>query len=254
MKRLGFDYETLSALNPKLIYAAISGFGHTGPFREKGAYDMVIQGYGGVMSITGNPDGEPVRVGYSVADLAAGLYGSIAITGALRVRDRLQKGQFLDVSMFDCQVALMENAVARYFATGNIPGPLGNRHPSIAPFQAFKSATGYFTVTASTDEQFGNLCDLMERPELKSDPRFLTKTDRAKNAQDVSDVFNQLFEGKSKEHWIELLEGRGIPCGPINNVREVVESPQVQAREWSSKWTIRRLGRSRWPALRSRLP
>ena len=230
MKRLGFDYETLSALNPKLIYAAISGFGHTGPFREKGAYDMVIQGYGGVMSITGNPDGEPVRVGYSVADLAAGLYGSIAITGALRVRDRLQKGQFLDVSMFDCQVALMENAVARYFATGNIPGPLGNRHPSIAPFQAFKSATGYFTVTASTDEQFGNLCDLMERPELKSDPRFLTKTDRAKNAQDVSDVFNQLFEGKSKEHWIELLEGRGIPCGPINNVREVVESPQVQAR------------------------
>jgi CoA:oxalate CoA-transferase len=230
MQRLGFDYETLSAMNPKLVYASISGFGNTGPYREKGAYDMVIQGYGGVMSITGNPGGEPVRVGYSVADMAAGLYGAIAVTGALRVRDRVQKGQYLDISMFDCQVALMENAVARYFATGSIPGPLGNRHPSIAPFQAFKSSTGYFTVTASTDEQFTNLCDLLDRPDLKNDPRFLTKADRANHAQDVSDVFNRLFEGKPKEYWIELLEGRGIPCGPINNVREVVESPQVQAR------------------------
>ena len=230
MKRLGFDYEAISALNPKIVYASISGFGSTGPFREKGAYDMVIQGYGGVMSITGNPGGEPVRVGYSVSDLTAGLYGSIAVTGALRVRDKLQKGQYLDISMFDCQVALMENAVARYFATGSIPGPLGNRHPSIAPFQAFKSSTGYFTVTASTDEQFVNLCDLLERADLKEDARFLTKASRAKNAQDVSDVFNKLFEGKPKEHWIALLEGRGIPCGPINNVKEVVESPQVQAR------------------------
>jgi CoA:oxalate CoA-transferase len=166
-----------------------------------------------------------------VADLAAGLYGAIAITGALRVRDRLQKGQYLDISMFDCQVALMENAVARYFATGKIPGPLGNRHPSIAPFQAFKSSNGYFTVTASTDEQFQNLCDLLEVPELKADSRFLTKSDRAKNAQQVSELFGCLFEGKPKEHWIGLLEARGVPCGPINNIREVVESPQVKARE-----------------------
>jgi len=231
MKRLGFDYETISALNPKIVYASISGFGSTGPFQEKGAYDMVIQGYGGVMSITGYPGGDPVRVGYSVADLAAGLYGAIAVTGALRVRDRLQKGQYLDISMFDCQVALMENAIARYFATGKIPGPLGNRHPSIAPFQAFKASNGYFTVTASTDEQFNNLCDILEVSGLKNDPRFLTKSDRAKNAEEVSGVLGRLFEGKSKERWIELLEGRGIPCGPINNVREVIESPQVKARE-----------------------
>ena len=231
MKRLGFDYETISALNPKIVYASISGFGSTGPFQEKGAYDMVIQGYGGVMSITGYPGGDPVRVGYSVSDMAAGLYGAIAVTGALRVRDKLQKGQYLDISMFDCQVALMENAIARYFATGKIPGPLGNRHPSIAPFQAFKASNGYFTVTASTDEQFGNLCDILEVPGLKNDPRFLTKSDRAKNAEEVSGVFGRLFEGKPKEHWIELLEARGVPCGPINNVREVIESPQVKARE-----------------------
>ncbi|MDA8126923.1 MAG: CaiB/BaiF CoA-transferase family protein [Deltaproteobacteria bacterium] len=230
MERLGFDYETMSKLNPKLVYATISGFGSTGPLREKGAYDMVIQGYGGVMSITGNPGEDPIRVGYSVADLAAGLYGAIAVTGALRARDRMQKGQHLDISMFDCQVALMENAIARYFATGEIPGPLGNRHPSIAPFQAFKSSTGYFTVTASTDEQFGKLCDVLEVPGFKSDPRFLTKADRAKNAPEVSSVFGRLFEGKPKEHWIERLDGCGVPCGPINNVQEVVESPQVQAR------------------------
>lgn len=231
MKRLGLDHPTLSALHPKIVYASISGFGNTGPLREKGAYDMVIQGYGGVMSITGYPGGEPVRVGYSVADMAAGLYGAIAITGALRVRDRLQQGQFLDISMFDCQVALMENAVARYFATGEVPGPLGNRHPSIAPFQAFRSANGYFTVTASTDEQFGNLCDALGVEGFKSDPRFLTKTDRANNAQLLSDLFNRFFEGKTKEHWLQLLDGCNIPCGPINNVREVVESPQVKARE-----------------------
>ena len=154
MDRLGFDYKTVSEINPRIVYASISGFGNSGPFREKGAYDMVIQGYGGIMSITGSPGGEPVRVGYSVADLSAGLYGALAVTGALRVRDKLGQGQYLDVSMFDCQVAFMENAIARYFATGEIPGPLGNRHPSIAPFQAFKSQTGYFTLTASTDEQF----------------------------------------------------------------------------------------------------
>jgi len=233
MKRLGFDYKTISAMNPQIVYASISGFGNTGPFQEKGAYDMVIQGYGGVMSITGYPGGEPTRVGYSVADLAAGLYGAIAVTGALRARDRDKdrKGQYLDVSMFDCQVALMENAIARYFATGSIPGPLGNRHPSIAPFQAFKSSTGYFTVTASTDEQFANLCDAVGLPDVKNDQRFLTKANRAKHAQDIGGIFGPLFEQTPKEHWIGLFEECGVPCGPVNNVREVVESPQVQARE-----------------------
>ncbi len=231
MKRLGFDYPTISELNPRIVYASISGFGNTGPYREKGAYDMVIQGYGGVMSITGYPGGEPARVGYSVADLSAGLYGAIAITGALRVRDKLQKGQYLDVSMFDCQVALMENAVARYFATGTIPGPLGNRHASIAPFQAFESSTGYFTVTASTDEQFCHLCDVVGAPELKKDERFLTKASRARHAEEIGGIFGPLFARESKEHWIGLLEACGVPCGPVNNVREVVESPQVQARE-----------------------
>ncbi len=230
MDRLGFGYKTVSEINPRIVYASISGFGNTGPFREKGAYDMVIQGYGGIMSITGSPDGEPVRVGYSVADLSAGLYGALAITGALRVRDKVGKGQYLDVSMLDCQVAFMENAIARYFATGDIPGPLGNRHPSIAPFQAFKSTTGYFTLSASTDEQFGNLCDAVGLPDAKNDKRLLTKRDRVRNVAFINELFGNLFAEKPKEYWLELLERHKIPCGPINNVKEVVESPQVQAR------------------------
>jgi CoA:oxalate CoA-transferase len=230
MKRLGFDYQRISQVNPKMVYASISGFGGTGPYKEKGAYDMVIQGYGGIMSITGYPGGEPVRVGYSIADMAAGLYGALAITGALRVRDRLHRGQHLDLSMFDCQVALMENAIARYFATGIIPAPLGSRHPSIAPFQAFKSKTGYFTVTASTDEQFCNLCDATGLADLKNDKRFLSKPDRVKNVDALVEILGDVFAENSKGYWIELLEKRGVPCGPINNVKEVVESPQVKAR------------------------
>jgi CoA:oxalate CoA-transferase len=231
MKRLGLDYERLSKLNPKLIYAAISGFGNTGPFQDKGAYDMVIQGYGGIMSITGNPGGEPVRVGYSIGDLSAGLFGAIAVLGALRVREKLNQGQYLDVSMLDCQVALMENAIARYFATGEIPGPNGNRHPSIAPFQAFKSATGYFTVTASTDEQFRSLCDAVGLPEVKKDPHLALKRSRVKHVHIINEIFGKIFAEKPKEHWIELLERHNVPCGPINNVKEVVDSPPVQARE-----------------------
>lgn len=230
MKRLGFDYQRISQVNPRMVYASISGFGCTGPDKEKGAYDMVIQGYGGIMSITGYPDGEPVRVGYSIADMAAGIYAALAITGALRVRDQLDRGQHLDLSMFDCQVALMENAIARYFATGTIPAPLGSRHPSIAPFQAFKSKTGYFTVTASTDEQFGNLCDATGLDDLKNDKRFLSKPDRVKNVDALVDILGKVFAEKPKGYWIELLEKRGVPCGPINNVKEVVESPQVKAR------------------------
>lgn len=230
MKRLGFDYEKISRVNPRMIYASISGFGNTGPDKEKGAYDMVIQGYGGIMSITGYPGGDPVRVGYSIADLAAGIYGALAITGALHARNQLHRGQYLDLSMFDCQVALMENAVARYFATGDIPAPLGSRHPSIVPFQAFKSSTGYFTVTASTDEQFTSLCDALGLADVLKDKRFMSKPDRVRNVDAIVEILGKLFAENPKEHWIELLERRGVPCGPINNVKEVVESPQVKAR------------------------
>ncbi|MEW6335534.1 MAG: CaiB/BaiF CoA-transferase family protein [Thermodesulfobacteriota bacterium] len=230
MERLGFHYERISAVNRKIVYASISGFGATGPDRDKGAFDMVIQGYGGIMSITGYPDGEPVRVGYSIADMAAGLYAAVAITGALRARDRLGRGQHLDLSMFDCQVALMENAVARYHATGQVPGPLGSRHPSIVPFQAFKSKTGYFTVTASTDEQFCNLCDALGLADVKSDKRFLSKPDRVGNVDALIGILEKAFAENTKEHWLALLEKRGVPCGPVNTVKEMVESPQVKAR------------------------
>jgi CoA:oxalate CoA-transferase len=203
---------------------------------------MVIQGYGGIMSITGYPGGEPIRTGYSIADLSAGLFGAIAVLGALRVREKLNKGQYLDVSMFDCQMALMENAIARYFATGEIPGPHGNRHPSIAPFQAFKASNGYFTVTASTDEQFRNLCDALGLPEVKKDPNLAFKRSRIEHVDKINEIFGKIFAEKTKEHWIELLEKYNVPCGPVNNVKEMVESPPAQAREMIIEMEHRKAG------------
>ena len=231
MKRLGLDYDKISELNPNIIYASLSGFGHSGPYKEKGAYDMAIQAYSGLMSITGYPGGEPVCVGYSIGDMGVGIYGAIAILGAIHARTIEKKGQYLDVSMLDCQVALMTNPIGRYFASGIIPGPLGSRHPTVSPHQVFKSKTGYFIVVATTDEQFRKLCDAVGLQDLKSDERFLSRADRIKHVDDINEIFGPLFEEKPKEYWMELLEKHNLVSGPINNIKEMVESPQVRARE-----------------------
>ena len=231
MDRLGFGYDEVVKINSRIIFASISGFGQYGPDSKKGAFDMVIQGAGGVMSITGNPGGDPVRVGYSIGDLAASLYAVIAIVGALRVRELTGEGQYLDISMFDCQIALLENAIARYNATNEIPGPLGSRHPSIVPFQAFKAQDGYFIVTASTDEQFKHLCDVVGLADLPQDKRFSTKPNRVKNREALIPILNDVLRKQTKEYWIRKLEENAVPCGPINNIKEVIESPHTKARE-----------------------
>jgi CoA:oxalate CoA-transferase len=230
MNRLGLGYEALSELNPRLVYASVSGFGQDGPWKDKPAYDIIVQGLSGMMSITGHPGGPPTRVGISLGDIAAGLFATIGIIGALYERDRSGKGQMIDVAMLDAQVAILENAVARYAVSGEIPGPLGTRHPSITPFAAFPSSDGYILVGAGNDSLWRRLCESVGRPELVTDSRFDTNRHRTENWVQLEPVLNEIFSQRATAAWIEFLEERGIPCAPVNTMDKVVSNPQVKAR------------------------
>lgn len=231
MERLGFSYDDVKDIKPEIIYVSISGFGQYGPYKNKGAYDMVIQGYGGVMSITGDQDGKPVRVGYSIGDLASALYAVIGLLGAIHVRDVTGQGQCLDISMMDCQIALLENAVVRYTMTGEMASPLGSRHPVTAPFQAYKARDGYFIVAIANNRLFKTLCEILNLETLCEDTRFAENANRVTNIEELNAILAEVFEKKNKDHWIGLLESAGVPCGPINNVEEVINSPHTVARD-----------------------
>jgi CoA:oxalate CoA-transferase len=229
MDRLGLGYETLAKLNPGLIYATCSGFGQTGPYRSRGAYDMVIQGVGGVMSITGEPGGRPLKTGPAIGDLTAALFTVIGILTALTARGRTGEGQMVDIGMLDCQVALLENAVIRYTATGEVPGPLGARHPSIAPFEAFEAKDGYVIFAVGTPH-WQPFCRVIGREELLEDPRFATNALRAENHGALQPIIAEVAKTRTVEEWMEFMEKAGVPCGPINTIDKVVMDPQVQAR------------------------
>lgn len=236
MQRLGLDYDTLKAEHPSLIYAACSGFGQTGPYAQQGAYDMIIQGMGGIMSITGAPpspdvEGAPVRVGTSISDITAALFTTIGILSALHHRHQTGKGQFVDVAMLDSLVAVLENAVVRYFATGEVPRPLGSRHPAITPFEAFASADGYVIIAIGNDTLWQKFCEHVGRQELISDARFRTNADRTANHSELFPILSQILRQRTTDAWIASLEKIGVPCGPINAMDNVVTHPQVQARE-----------------------
>jgi CoA:oxalate CoA-transferase len=230
MDRLGLGYETLATRNPDLIYAACSGFGQTGPYRTLGAYDMVIQGMGGIMSITGEPGGRPLKTGPAIGDLAGGLFTAIGILAALQARERTGEGQMVDIGMLDCQVSLLENAIVRYTTTGEIPGPLGARHPSIAPFEAFEAKDGYVIFAVGTPH-WERFCRVIGREELLEDPHFATNALRAENHAALQPIIAQIAETKTVREWIDIMEKAGVPCGPINTIDLVVANPQVQARE-----------------------
>ncbi len=231
LDRLGLGYETLRDLNPRLIYAASSGFGRTGPYSPRPAYDAVIQAMGGLMSITGQADGEPTRVGTSIADITAGLFAIIGILSALTARERTGQGQVVDVAMLDCQVAILENAIARYSVTGEVPRPQGNRHPSIVPFEPFETQDGQLMVAAGNDTLWRRLCEVLERPELAEDPRFSTNPLRVTNYADLRPLLAEVFRGQTTAAWQTRLDAAGIPISPINTVADVMEHPQVLARE-----------------------
>lgn len=233
MDRLGLGYEALSQLNPRLIYAAVSGFGQTGPDRARPALDVVVQGMGGVMSITGEPGGRPVKPGFSLGDITAGLYTAIGVLAALHERETSGLGQMVDVSMLDCQIAVLENAFARYSVTGEAPKPLGTRHPSTTPFQAFPTKDGYIVIALGfgLDNIWAMFCAILGVPELLYDPRFETPSLRTRYHAELEPILNAALMEKTTEEWLVELEPLQIPCGPLQTIPQAAAHPQVIARE-----------------------
>ncbi len=231
MEKLGLDYESLKKHHPSLLYAACSGFGQTGPYAMRGAYDMIIQGMGGIISITGEPDRPPVRVGTSIGDITSALFTTIGILSALRHRDQTGEGQLIDVGMLDCQVAILENAMVRYFSTGDIPRPLGRRHPAITPFEIFESADGYVVIAIGNNELWRKFCEHVDRPELIDDERFHTNALRTENHESLFPILAEIMCRRTTDAWVEALEAIGVPCGPVNTVDKVANDPQVLARD-----------------------
>jgi CoA:oxalate CoA-transferase len=230
MEKLGLGYDQLRQVNPRLIYAAVSGFGQTGPWSRKPAYDMIVQAMGGLMSVTGPPGGPPTKAGTSIGDITGGLFLLAGIGSALYHRERTGQGMLVDVSMLDGQIAILESAVMRYAVTGQAPGPMGNRHPSIAPFEPFDAADRPLIIAAGNDALFDRLCRTLGRPELAKDPRFVSNRDRNRNIDELKAELEPVLRTAPAAHWIEQLEAAGVPCALINTVADAVESPQVQAR------------------------
>ena len=232
LDKWGITQEWVDSINPRLIFASLTGFGHTGPYREKAAFDLVVQGYGGLMSVTGSsPDAVPTRVGISIGDLAAGLYLAIGIVADLYAREHTNQGDRLDVAMLDCQVALLENIMIRYYASKEIPKPAGNRHASITPFEMYPSSDGYLIVCAGNEKQWGVLCQVIGHPELEKDEKYVTNDLRNENHDELYAIIASVLKEKTTKEWITILEEAGVPCGPVNNIKDVMENEQVLARD-----------------------
>jgi CoA:oxalate CoA-transferase len=230
MEKLGYGWETLHAKYPKLIYAAASGFGHSGPNSKDPAYDMVMQGMGGIMSITGNEGQPPSRVGMSIGDIGAGLYTAVAVNAALVHRLKTGESTKVDIGMFDCQLALLENAIMRYTVEGEIPGPLGARHPTITPFQAFRTSDGAIIIAAGNDGLFIKTCEALGRPDMATNPSYKTNALRQKHHGELEREIEGMLKPHTTAHWIEVVSKAGVPCGPINNIAQALAHPQVAAR------------------------
>ena len=230
LEKWGYGWNDLKDTYPKLIYASASGFGQTGPMNTLPAYDMVVQGMGGLMSVTGQPNSEPTRVGTSIGDITAGLFTAIGINAALYDRQKTGKGMQIDVSMLDCQIAILENAIARYLSKGEIPKPMGSRHPSIAPFEAFKTKNSYIIIAAGNDKLFDGMCQTLGIAECVQDQRFKDNNTRNKHINDLKIIIEEKLKHKTTEDWVKLFTDKSIPCGPINNIKEAVENPQIQFR------------------------
>lgn len=230
MEKLGIGWDVLKEINPKLIYAASSGFGHTGPFSSKPSYDILAQAMGGIMSITGWADSKPTRVGMSIGDITAALFTAIGINAALYQRSITGHGQKIDVSMLDCQLAILENALLRYQVDGVPPQPIGNRHPTITPFQAFKAKDDYFVIGIGNDNLWVKLCNVINASQLITDHRFVDNKNRTNNLDILIPLLDNVFKEKTVTEWCEIFENAGIPHSPINTIDKVMENPQLKAR------------------------
>ncbi len=230
MERMGLGYETLLRDNPGLIYCAISGYGQTGPYRDRPGYDFMIQAQGGIMSVTGPADGEPHKVGVAIVDITAGLFASNAILAALHYRERSGQGQFIDVALLDTQVAWLANVAHNYFASGSQPKRYGNGHPNIVPYQSFRAADGYVALAVGSDGQYRAFCEAVGRPDLWEDERFQRNAGRVEHREILVPMLQELFAGRTAGAWIDLLLAAGIPVGPINDIPTILADPQVAAR------------------------
>lgn len=245
MARWGLDYASLSERNARLIYASCTGFGQTGPRAQQSAFDLVIQALAGTLSITGEEGGAPVRVGFSVGDMGGALFLAIGILAALEARHHNGRGQYIDLSLLDSQVALLENAYARYFATRETPQRLGSRHPLIVPFQAFPTRDGNVIVTAGTEEQWARLCAALEHAELAQDERFSNNTARRENVATLERELSEIFRQRTTAEWLSLLAQNEIPCAPIQTIADAARDPQVLAREMIAKVRDSKAGEQR---------
>lgn len=234
LKRYGLDYDSLKALNPRLIYCSITGFGQDGPYARRPGYDFLIQAMGGLMSITGQPDGSPgagpVKVGVAMTDIMTGLYATIGILAALNHRERTGEGQHVETSLLDVQVASLANQAMNFLTSGTVPRRMGNAHPNIVPYEAFPTADGDMVLTVGNDEQFARLCDVLEHPEWASDERFKTNRARVANRKELVPRIRQATVMRTTDEWVESLERAGVPCGPVNTIDRVFSDPQVLAR------------------------
>ena len=242
LEKWGFGWNEVSKKYPKLIYASASGFGQTGPLKELPAYDMVVQGMGGLMSVTGHPNSDPTRVGTSIGDITAGLFTAIGINAALYDRQKTGKGTFIDVSMLDCQIAILENAIARYLSKNEIPEPMGSRHPSIAPFEAFKTKDSFLIIAAGNDKLFKSLCEVLEIPNIATDEMYKTNSLRSQNIDKLKLIIEDKLQHKNTDEWIKVMENLKIPCGPIFNIKQAVENPQIKERNMIVKSFHKKIG------------
>lgn len=231
LDRIGFGYETLRTGYPRLIYCSISGYGHTGPRRSEPGYDVTIQAESGVMSVTGAPDGPPYKMGVSIADITSGMYAVQGILAALYHREKTGQGQRIDISLLDSMVSTLTYQSGIYFATGKSPKRMGNRHPSIVPYETFAARDGYFNLGVANENQWLLLCEVLGLAELKSDPRFSSMELRVQNYEALRSILAPILECNTVAHWLDLLRKAGIPCGEVRSVSKALEDPQLRARE-----------------------
>ncbi|MDR3483210.1 MAG: CaiB/BaiF CoA-transferase family protein [Burkholderiaceae bacterium] len=234
LKKYGLDYESLKREKPDLVYCSVTGFGQDGPYAQRAGYDFIVQGMGGFMSITGErdalPGGGPQKAGIAIADLMTGMYATIAVLAALTHRDRTGEGQYIDMALLDVQVAMLANMGSNYLASGKAPVRWGNAHPNIVPYQTFATADGHIIVAVGNDGQYAKFVEAGGRPELAGDARFVSNPLRVRNREILVPILAEMVKSKTKQEWIDRLEAAGVPCGPINDLEEVYENPQVAAR------------------------
>jgi glutaryl-CoA transferase len=234
LQQYGLDYASLKAANPRMIYCSITGFGQTGPYAPRAGYDFLIQGMGGLMSLTGRPDGSPgegpLKVGVALTDVMTGLYATIAVLAALAYRERTGEGQYIDLALLDVQIACLANQAANYLVGGVVPTRMGNAHPNIVPYQDFPTSDGHMIITVGNDGQFASFCAALGRPEWALLERFATNPQRVRYREELIGLIREVTPGKTTDEWIAVMEAVGVPCGPINSLDRVFADPQVQAR------------------------